>query len=213
MKTKMLLGAALIFAVAIACNKETDDLNTPSPDYFPLTNGSYWVYNTYQIDSSGNENIVGDNDTIMIIGDSLINGNEYKVFYGVSFGHASIKKESYYRDSMDCIVNNEGKIIFSNKNFTDTLSVTSTFWSGSVYWYAIMEPFSGDMVLPAGTFNDLLNSKLTVVDAGKQDIIGTSDYLYAPNVGLVLRQYFYISSHTNYRDYFEERLVDYHIAD
>ena len=59
MKSRILAFAISLLAF-MACNK-TDDNNPviekDPPNYFPMTTGSYWVYNTYKIDSMGNEEL------------------------------------------------------------------------------------------------------------------------------------------------------------
>ncbi len=200
-----------------ACEKSSDDATPPvvkEPNYFPLTTGSYWVYNTYRIDSLGNEELLRENDTTTVIGDTLINGNTFKIFYGSLYG-SSIKREQYYRDSSDYIVSPYGTIVFSSVNFTDTL------YSGfdpdtddpMIFKYTKMENYNSLVTIPAGEFDSILNCPITVHFLKNQNnLIGKNDYLYAPNVGRILHQYFYISQYEMRKEYQERRLVDYYIA-
>lgn len=216
MKSRFLSYAIMLLAF-MACNK-TDDTNPiiekDPPNYFPMTTGSYWVYNTYDIDSLGNEELKGENDTIIITGDTIINGNTYKRFYGKIYYWGS-PDESYYRDSSGYIVKVNGNIIFSNSNFSDTLYSDYIPHDTSANWhfYTQMEPCNEEIILPAGVFDSVLNYVFHI-DYLELDEPRTDELydLYAPNVGKIIDQYSYIGIMQKSKKYHERRLVDYYIA-
>lgn len=68
----------------ISCKKnESSDLPTPPPsgfkEYMPLQVGNYWVYNVYSEDTLGNKYLIDSNDTITVVGDTIIDSLTYFV--------------------------------------------------------------------------------------------------------------------------------------
>lgn len=216
MKIKLWVGIFLFLGI-IACEKTPNEPASETKkdiSYFPLSTGSYWVNNTYQIDSTENETLISENDTMRIIGDSVINGNTYKVFYGKETGIAQGLVKRFFRDSSGCIVNNSGKIFFSINNFIDTLYSSFTTWDSNVYMYSLMETYENEISLSSGVFDSILNWELTVERHGEtKSLIRKNAYLFVPNVGKILCQYFYISTFERNKNYYEERLIDYYIAE
>jgi len=218
MKTKLLLGFFLMAGI-LSCEKNENKSDVPKPkkaDYFPLGTGSYWVYNTYIIDSLGNETLKSENDTLSIIGDTTINGNTYSIFYGKRYGVSTSLEKRFYRDSLGYIVNEEGKIVFSSDNFTDTLDIkyTPDMENPMYYQFKMMKKVEDKITLPAGVFDSVLNSRLSVYYYNPLiEHLRDNDYLYAPNVGKILWQYFYYGGFVNRKSYIEERLVAYKIAE
>ena len=84
MRNLVFLGLALVFL--FSCKKETEELqennNQVPVSYMPLKIGNYWIYQTYKIDSLGNESIDGAVDSVRVTKDTLINGNTYFVLEG-----------------------------------------------------------------------------------------------------------------------------------
>lgn len=217
MKTRILVGMYLL-VVLVACNKESNVTNPviEEPTYYPLTTGSYWIYNTYKIDSLKNEELISENDTTAIIGDTIINGHQYKVFYGKRYGHMEIKTEKYLRDSLGYIVNSNGKIVFCQTNFTDTLySVAIPNSLDTLYYeFTEMQSVVEEIILPSGAFDSIINNQLKFVfwkvpNKPTFDL----DNLYAPNVGKIISQYGYAGALLDQKSYYEHRLIDYFIAD
>lgn len=217
MRNKLLWGFIVVMAIA-ACEKNEPEVIEPpvqEPDYFPLTIGSYWVYNTYEIDSLGNETLISENDTIEIIDSTIINNKVYRTFYGKRYGTSSNKEEQYFRDSNEYIVRESGTITFSQYNFTDTLSQTYINPSDPIYyWFSMMKEEVEEVQVPAGTYDSVLNCNLHfkyLKDSNNLTV--DTKKLHAPNVGKVLKQYIYASKYEFDRTYLEERLVAYHIAE
>ena len=76
------------------------------------TTGSYWVYDWYDVDSTGNETLsgIGWKDTMRIVGDTVINGEVFQHYQGKMFNSPT---EYYHRDSSGYIVDPNGKISYS----------------------------------------------------------------------------------------------------
>jgi hypothetical protein len=216
MKTNLYVGLILLFGI-ISCNE--DDNGTPddlaeTPCYFPLSVGSYWIYNSYEIDSQKNEILIGENDTTFITGDTAINGNTYFVFYGKRWVVGTMKMEKYYRDSSGFIVNPTGEIVFAVTDRTDTLFRDNPVdGDSSLCKYGIIEIYPGEISVPAGVFDSLYNYRLniTFLDTPGEDV-GNLYNFFAPNIGRITRQNFYMHEFMEEGIYYEERLVDYYIA-
>lgn len=102
----ILLLATLLFA---SCSKDDDSeecpQNTFTNPYFPMNTGNYWVYEVVCKDEDGIQTGNTRIDSLIVVGDSLINGISYKVFEGF-MGTPWI-----YRDSLGYIVSNTGRIV------------------------------------------------------------------------------------------------------
>ncbi len=205
--------AVLFLLIAfVACDKDNE--STHIPDYFPLSIGSYWIYNSYQIDSLGKEKLLGENDTFRIIGDTIIRGYVFSVYYGKQYVLPSLPIEQYFRDSSGYIVNEKGMIIFSQYNFTDTLF--KNYFSGpnsNILEFGRIEVCPDAIRVPAGIFEEVYNCKTTLTEYDPEEKqVGTVDCLYAPDVGRILRQNLFVNQFLSQKKYYEERLVNYHIA-
>lgn len=81
MKLKLVTISILLLFI-FSCNKEAL-VTTCEPfvteSYIPMGVGSYWIYQWYEVDSSGMEELmVGKVDTITIVKDTLIGASIYK---------------------------------------------------------------------------------------------------------------------------------------
>jgi hypothetical protein len=216
MKTKIVVGIYLLVAL-MACNKEPNEVKpvAKEPNYFPMTTGSYWIYNTYKIDSLKNEELISENDTTAVIGDTILNGNPYKVFYGKLYGAGGQKYFQFRRDSLGYIVDEYGTVVFSQSNFSDTLysKVIPNRPDTSYYMYSMMQSATDEIIVPAGVFDSVLNYNLIFIywtDPNKLTL--TMDNLYSPNVGKILKQYAYSGEFQLKKSYYEERLTAYYIT-
>lgn len=211
---KNILVAVLIFAF-VSCKKDSD--NTPSNtsttitanSFSPLTAGSYWAYDWYVVDSSGNALFFNITDSIYIIGDTIIAGDTFAIQSSTWFGNPSAI--SYLRDSSDCLIDNIGRIYFSAANFSDTLYLWNSF-SGDETGYLKMDSANIAVTVPAGTFNTI-NAKYTVVNnVGSWPCLGIYDVhnnQYADSAGKV-KSSFQFTSDIACRVY-EQRLRSYFI--
>ena|GEM_PF-7099441 len=118
----VLFLAAAIFLLS-SCKKEEAPIpenNTTSisvNDFYPLSPGSYWVYSKSYYDSSGTLiSQMPEHDSVIVEKDTIINNLTYhkiKEYNFIGMNNVLIK---FYRDSADCIVDDQGHIVFSIKN-------------------------------------------------------------------------------------------------
>jgi hypothetical protein len=216
MKTQIAMFIASM-CLLLACS-EDDTIQPDQPGenaatYFPATAGSYWVYDTYRIDSSGTESIYAESDTLLALGDTLIEGTTYHVLYGGTYA-LSFPSTAYVRDSSGYIVNYpDGRIIVSYTNFDDVISTEQINPFQPEFTLSNkMERYQGSVNLPAGTFAELLNRNQSLMNANNDSTLITTANLYAPNVGQITRTYFYLTDFMNTGTYYEDRLVAYYIA-
>ena len=219
---KKMILLLVIATVALACQKEElpdNPENPPVPEsnYYPLTIGSYWVYQHYKVDTNGIAIEQNTTDSVIITKDTVINDKTYAVYEGtnkpINSGNWGIVK--IVRDSSGYFVNQLGTIIFSSTNFTDTLNQgvehklteDDTLFTHS----SMMEDVDQLITYPAGTF-EVLNYKTTYIFPYLIEIpplyTRYKNNYYAPDVGQIVSSYFYASQ----TDVIERRLTSYYIA-
>ena len=215
MNKRFVFGLFLALTLT-ACEKDVailKDPTNPTPstttNYTPLTVGSYWVYDWYAVDSSGNSTLLNITDSVYISADTIIGTDTYAIMEGTWFGFPPTR--SFLRDSNGDLVNPGGGISFSATNYTDTLYHWNS-GNGNETGYLKMDDIGEMVTVPAGTFRTL-NAKYTVVNNvgtwpcfGKFDV---HDNQYADNVGKV-RSSFQFTSNPNCKVN-EQRLRSYHI--
>lgn len=199
------LMGLLLFA---SCNDKEDDDQIPnSPplaDYTPLEIGNYWVYEWVRVDSMGNETPMGNlRDSIYISKDTIINGETYFKFEGKLMGYSGYKE--YKRDSLDCLINREGDILFSSVNFTDILRIDTIATVTVVHFQ--MNHADSTISVPYGIFStlDYEGTYYPLLPSYPYGILYGHNF-YAENIGLIKSTTFYYSSPYNT---LEQRLVDY----
>ncbi len=192
-----------------ACKKCPDPQPEPPPSpgstrpyNYPLTIGSYWIYERFNLDTNGVEAVVSV-DSSYISGDTVIGGNTYSVFVGDIIGPTGFY---FRRDSLGYLVDPNGVIRGSNTNFTDTL------WAGSTPGYAdfYYKMISGtSLFVPAGTFTafDYLGTVNVLFSGYMWDNPRYLHSYYADSVGLIRETSFFILS----PNYIGRKLVRYHI--
>lgn len=208
---KKILYSSLVLAVCFcSCKKDKDATPTPVPssptattNYFPLSVGSYWIYDTYNLDTNGVETYVST-DSCYISNDTVIGGNTYSVF------HASLlfPTSTYYRrDSSGYLVDQVGKIYFSNTNFTDTLRYDSLpgYFSG----FGKMISPSTSVSVPAGTFSvyDFMQTTTILTSGYIWENPRITHHYYADGVGIVNETLTFVGS----PGYIGRKLVRYNI--
>lgn len=217
--SKLVLGLSLIAAMT-ACKKHevsptTITIEHPTPavttssvnDYFPMTVGSYWVYEIVNVDSLGVEVPQTQIDTVTITGDTILNGNTYTVAAGTWMSNA--QRLWFYRDSSNYIVTNEGDVLFTDQPTTDTLD---SYYIQNIGWrYQYMTSPPPSVATPICTFSSILHTKTDLWSENPTYPWGTprSDHsYYAEGVGHVLQVFYFYSS----PNYLHRRLTEYYIA-
>lgn len=199
-------------AFIFSCKKDNLEVtcdNQLTDSYFPLTVGSYWIYQWYSVDSSGMEEILENKiDSVMVTKDTLIGGYQYAVLEGrYSFGgNPNEKFINYRRDSLGFLVDPQNNIYFSTTNTNDTLRTQTDVA------FFISYQMQNDLMpieVPAGNF-DCKNYQGSVIPY--ITVPWTEQFLnqyYAEGVGLVKENTFYFSS--AHISQLERRLVEYNI--
>ena len=205
---KKLVLFLFVITILYSCNKnenESDPVVIPqSSDYTIFNAGSYWVYDWYKIDTLGNETPMNKTDSIYVVGDTIINGNTYRLNKGTMFG--GNQYNFIIRDSNNYIVNQQGNILFSATNFSDTLYSDSL--SDLVFISYLMADKDSIISVPAGTFETYnCQGTVTPLFSGYQWGIRYLDNRYAKGTGKVLSSSYYMTQ----PDDMEQRLVRYHI--
>src|SRR6478735_7702098 len=121
---KHFLRFALFLSLAFsACKKDLKDHTLPtssSNTYIPMTQGSYWLYDCYVVDSTGTSTFMHITDSVYIDGITVFGTDTFYVQHGTSFGSFS-SPIAYLRDSSGYLINPAHRVLFSQTNFTDTL--------------------------------------------------------------------------------------------
>jgi len=209
MKTKLFFASVLLTFI-FSCEKENELITCSSPidkTYFPLTVGSYWIYQWYRVDTLGNETLLENSiDTVRIVKDTLIGNYQYAVQEEQYSLTSSIKFNRHFlRDSVGYLVNLKGEILFSVTNFIDTLSVINDV-TYKINYFMASDTFTINN--SAGIF-ECLNYQGQVIP-----LIGNFDWterylnnFYAKEVGKIQETTFYFSS----PNILERRLIEYRI--
>jgi len=217
MKVINLLMVAIVLLAS--CEKEDDASSTNTPEnqlkitHMPLSVGNYWVYQYYKIDTNGTETELTKQDSVYVIGDTIINNNTYIALGSVIISQPnSIVNYSFYRDSIGYLVNNRGVILFSETNFTDTLQVDVSLYEGDTTYMVswMMENYNNTISLPIGVFDNILNYKGTLclgINPNNVENPRFQNNYYSDNIGIIQENYYYL----NGSDSFEKRLINYHV--
>jgi hypothetical protein len=214
MKNFVLIVGALV--CLFSCEKVTKQEETKDPvsEYLPISVGNYWVYQIYAIDSSGNEYQTNTFDSTIISNDTLINGKKYFRFDYFEYNTINTYPIDtiYCRDSLKYLINSKGQLLFSEDNFTDTLyRKTFLFNNDTLYTMTCkMEKIDQEFSVPVGIFNNLLNSKGTVISNPKYTTIKNPRYTnkyYAKEIGVIFQSQILIMG----GGFREKKLVRYNI--
>jgi hypothetical protein len=201
----VILAASLL---ALSC--EENAIVGPGPtvetvaDFYPMSVGSYWVYDVIFTDSSGAVNGSITKDSVVVEKDTLIGGVSYRLIRSQVLG------ESCNRDSAGFIVSSEGyKVLSIDPNSGLLQSRYYVPNDTSFYWTVQLLPQDSVYSVPAGTFS-AKRIKGTMTGAPNQpDFMKerTSVNALAKGVGCVHRRAFFLMS----PNFLEFRLVRYHI--
>jgi hypothetical protein len=119
MKRNAFISFGIFLTFFFSSCKKDSSTTTTYPNFSQLKVGNYWVYERFNVDSSGNATAIGIFDSCYVEKDTLINNTLYfKVIRPEVAG--SNYSDKFVRDSLHYLVNNVGQILFSSQNFTDT---------------------------------------------------------------------------------------------
>lgn len=212
---------ALFSILLISCKKKTVEpipemavCNLPTVnEYYPLKVGSYWIYENVFIDSNGSVSITGWPDTVMVIGDTMINGNLFSIFKGSFF--ISPNNTFYYRDSSGITVDSYGHIFFNpfDSNIYTSIDILLPEFLHTNQTLALSNAFVN---VPAGTFGKIADrrGRMSRVDGTPINACGDLYFdqhnYYAKNIGMLKFTWGYYSQIFNCQRQ-ERRLIGYYI--
>lgn len=198
------------------CRKSPDEMPPlPAPSgttqtvyNFPLTLGSYWIYEHTLLDSNFNVVSTGAIDSVFICGSTVINGDTFLVFDQQTNGSPTyampgfIYGSYYLRDSAGYIVHPSGYFV-EHDNFQDTLD---TYSIPALTTYSFMRHPDSILTVPAGTY-PTIDYRTDHYFTNPQYMDRSGHKFYADDIGVVSWITFYVQS--GY--YFQRRLLRYHI--
>ncbi len=197
MRKLLVLGLATV--LLSACQKTPDPELTPESTYTPMKIGNYWIYAHYQIDLNGNALPQSRTDSVIITGNTLINGSSYFIFEGTNYplNGGQWQIIAMLRDSSGYLVDVNGIIRFAQDNFTEVLASKTEKHNGDTLYTLTyqMEVMEGEVTVPAGTF-ETLNYKGTFTMPQEIPGIQNPRYintLYAKGTGKILETYFFLN--------------------
>jgi len=209
MKTSTILTFAFLAMAAWSCKKNTEELvQSGYVDYYQLKVGNYWIYEGFTIDSTGVATSTGKFDSAYIEKDTIIRGYTFYKLYERPFAYLLTSELSLVRDSSGYLVNNYGKILSSNNDFSNVL-FTDT--SNSILYIGYLKMTGKDSVVscPSGDYQTI-TSRLKVVPTQPNDThpIRYSYSVYARSIGKIKSHGFFYSGYKT----MESRLLRYHVV-
>ena len=211
---KVMLITAISSVVIFGCSKE--ELNEgalPSPgtqniEYMPLAIGNYWVYNTYRIDTLGNETLYSSDDSAYVDRDTIIDGETYFIIEGDFNARHAVG--SLLRNDGNNVLNLGGSITFTTNNLgsvyrNDTISIGGGEF---IYMATWVNTSMSNISSPSGSFLcfDKETENTTTLSSYPWGTRRQHKY-YSSGTGVVISQFYYFSS----PDFNESRLVRYNI--
>jgi hypothetical protein len=223
MKPVSVVVVLVVLLSTYSCQKEQPVPAAPeSSKFLPMSIGSYWVYETYVVDSLGNESLLPYHDSLIVTKDSIVNGIKYKVVEGTQFFSSGWKILALWQDSAKSLVNVNGTVLFAENRINDTINsmVACVSPPDTLFTlFTIMENPSYTVQVPAGLFQ-VLNAKQMIKtfdmhgSSGSQNNPKTmvNNQYYAPNVGLISDCWAFASQYYELGKYHKRVLLRYHIA-
>jgi hypothetical protein len=203
--------AIFILMLSVSCKKDNVQ---PSPaatspanvaNGYPLTIGSYWIYENTDIDTNNVEtvNVSNPSDSCYISGDTVLSGKTYMVFVGMIGNENAV---FFRRDSSGFIVDQAGMVYYSKTDFTNTLRTWTV--PGYLNGYFKMVGPATTVSVPAGSYQSYDYQGMIVFGSGYPwDNPRYVHSYYANGVGLVRETSFFTAS----PNYIARRLLRYHI--
>ncbi|MBP6511704.1 MAG: hypothetical protein KA347_03420 [Bacteroidia bacterium] len=212
MKTISLILIGVVLTTSISSCKKDSTPPTNSPNFTQLKVGNYWIYERFNIDSSGNATATGIIDSCYIEKDTSINNITYYKFIRPEV-IGSFNNYNFVRDSSHYLVNQIGGILFSSQNFTDTFYhnfITAN--PGDTICEAFLKMADKNFMVscPAGQFKTY-SYKHTFLMYPNWDSQGNPRHIdtrYAENIGIVTETFPFFASSPNYT---QRQLIRYKV--
>ena len=202
---RVLLFLAIIGMIFTSCKKDNTSENQsppePTKDYMQLKIGNYWVYHRHMTDTTKAVTAIDEIDSLVITGDTMIDGLEY--FKKKSFYQGGT---SYLRDSNGYLVDHLGKILFSDHDFGTILRTDSIGPGLAVAEYSMLEADT-TINVPSGSYQALdYRGTVTALDPNYPHGINYTYYFYADGFGMIKSStYFFMAPHLR----IEQELIDF----
>ncbi len=180
----VILGALIMM---FSCESDPNlDVTSDVNEYTQLKTGNYWVYDTYDCDTLGNNCNYHGRDSVYVSEDTVIDGKYFVIFKGTRFG---LPFQQYLRDSANFIVNEKGTKLFAHDKMNEVLHEHQfTLKSNNKPYRAYygMEEKDRPVSTPAGSF-DVLNYRGVIHQIGDSDpVYRYTNRYYSKGVGIVL---------------------------
>ncbi len=204
------LAFAMVFAVS--CKKTTEEIvPAVKSDYFQLKVGNYWIYEGYQIDSTGVATSTGISDSAYIEKDTMTGGNRYFKLIEAPFIFSPLQYTIFLRDSSGYLVDKSGRVLASDFNFSDTLQFDTAH--PSLYTGYLTMTGKDSLVKMAGGIElPSITAQYKIVPApvyaGSMPVRYAYE-VYARGIGKMKTHNFFFF--TGYKSSFERRLLRYNV--
>lgn len=216
---KSLVFYVSLLFVFVACSESNSEdlehqvVNLENPNnFYALTVGNSWVYKNYKYNNSTQDydetTVI---DSVSIVGTELISGDKYFKFRrfttgndnNITFCNQNGEYFEYLRENDGNLVNDAGKVKFSNSDFSQRL-ILDADW-GTIYENLISG--TSQLNVEAGTFTCINSERYAITENGDQ-LAGLDKFYYSDGFGLIYdTQSFVVSAHP----YIIRRLDSYDI--
>lgn len=200
----LILILVVVFTIQSCKDDDTPpEISTPNAGLV-TTQGSYWVYLWYNIDTAENETIGFNRDSIYIAGDTAIYGNTYTIYRGMDDGR---QRTRFLRDSSGFIVSSDGNIEW---NMNNTGEISSSTEDRFLLTTKITNLSQNIEVLGSNLAAVELTTTMCRIDGQPMtpcEQCQTEKSYYVPRIGEVFEQTAYVGSCSK----IEKRLVKYEI--
>lgn len=207
MNRLLFFSIAVLFLMTSCLKEKVTDIPQPD-DYLPMKIGNEWIYETYGIDNPTgqivNTAFCGEQLTIRIVGDTIVNGFQYFEFETTTNGNLCSTR--FLRKNEGVLYDIDDIIVFSPIDFTNILHIEpadpAIANSAGPTEYQMFNP-SAPVNVSAGTF-DVLEYRATIEVFFNGETRECSNF-YAKDVGLIKRNLATLSGN---RTFYQE-LVSY----
>ncbi len=187
---KRIIYVCFIALFLSSCTSDNDDNpQNENSNFYALTVGNQWVYKNYGYNNATqNYDDTGVVDSVSIVGTEIINENIYYKFRrwttgngdGISFCNPNGEHFELLRDSLGYLVRDDGKIKYSNNDFTARV-LNSADW-GTIYDQLIA--LDNEITVEAGTFISTYSQRYAILSNEEQSP-GLDHFYYANGYGLI----------------------------
>ncbi|MBV7270305.1 hypothetical protein [Winogradskyella luteola] len=187
---KRIVYVCFIALFLSSCTSDNDDnLQNEDSNFYALTVGNQWVYKSYDYNNATqNYDDTGVIDSVSIVGTEIINENTFYKFRrwttgnedGIAFCNPNGEHFELLRDSLGYLVRDDGKIKYSNNDFTARV-LDDQGW-GIIYDQLIA--LNNEITVEAGAFISTYSQRYAILSNEEQSP-GLDHFYYADGYGLI----------------------------